>query len=263
MTCALIYHDVVPAGERRHFGFPSATAGRYKLTPDDFDAHLNAIASTGLSVGLIGSNPSVSLTFDDGGASALEAATLLEQRGWNGHFFITTSHVGTRGFLDLDGIRELVARGHDVGSHSHTHPTYMGALTRTEIAREWRQSREILGDIIGSAPTSAAVPGGFLSSDVIEEAARAGYELLMTSTPTVKRKYLGAMLVHGRFTVWATTSPRRIGAYARAEPWARLTMRLGWEAKSASKRLSPDAYEAFRRLVPGVAAARGSSENRS
>ena len=263
MTCALVYHDVAPAGEQPHCGFPGVVAGRYKLTPSGFEAHLSAIASTGLSVGLLGSSPSVSLTFDDGGASALSAAALLEQRGWFGHFFITTSRVGTRGFLDADGIRELVARGHEIGSHSHTHPTYMGALTRIEIAREWRQSREALGDIIGTAPRSAAVPGGFLSRDVIEEAARAGYELLMTSTPTVRRKYLGAMLVHGRYTIWATTSPRRVAAYARAAAWARLTMRLAWEAKSASKRLSPGAYEALRRVGPGAGTRPGASENRS
>ena len=274
MTCVLIYHDVAPAGEQQNCGFPGSVAARYKLTPGDFDAHLSAIASTGLRVGLIESNPSVALTFDDGGRSALTVASSLERRGWVGHFFITTGRVGAPGFLNADGIRELVARGHDVGSHSHTHPGYMGRLARSEIAREWRQSRDSLGEIIGALPRSAAVPGGFLSRAVIEEAAGAGYRLLMTSTPSIRREHFGPMLVQGRYTVWANTSARRVAGYARKRPFARVTMRVGWEAKSASKRLSPDGYEALRRAMLGArssggpdsrrgADARGSSEKRS
>lgn len=260
MTCALIYHDVTPVGQESHYGFPGVVADRYKMTIPDFEKHMSAIASAGVSVGLVGSNPAVSLTFDDGGASALAAAAALERRGWTAHFFITTSRVGTPGFLDADGVRELGARGHDVGSHSQSHPTYMGTLSREEIAREWRQSREVLREITGAPPRSAAVPGGFVARSVIEEAADAGYELLMTSTPTVRREYFGHMMVHGRYTIWARTSARRVGGYVRAEPWARLSMRLGWEAKSASKRLSPDRYEALRRLALGARSERGSDE---
>ena len=247
MTCVLIYHDVAPARERDRFGFPGAVAGRYKLTPADFDAHLHALADAGASVGLIQSNPSVALTFDDGGASALEIADALERRGWVGHFFLTTTRIGTPGFLDPDGVRELFARGHEVGSHSHTHPGYMGRLSRAELAREWRQSRDALGEITGAPPRSAAVPGGFLSATLIDEAAGAGYEVLMTSTPTVRRERVGAMLVQGRYTIWASTPARRVAAYASGQPWARAMAWAGWQAKSAAKRVSPEVYEALRR----------------
>ena len=74
--------------------------------------------------------PRVALTFDDGGASALDIAGMLERRGWRGHFFVTTSRIGEPGFVGPDAVRELAERGHDVGSHSHTHPTYMGNLDR-------------------------------------------------------------------------------------------------------------------------------------
>lgn len=247
MTCALIYHDVAPARDRDRVGFPGAVAGRYKLTPADFDAHLHALADAGASVGLIGSNPSVALTFDDGGASALEIAAALERRGWVGHFFLTTTRIGTPGFLDPDGVRELVARGHEIGSHSHTHPGYMGRLSRAELAREWRQSRDALGEITGAPPRSAAVPGGSLSATLIEEAAGAGYDVLMTSTPTVRLERVGAMLVHGRYTIWASTPARRAAAYASGQPWARATAWAGWQAKSAAKRVSPEVYETLRR----------------
>lgn len=247
MTRALIYHDVAANAEREAYGFPGARAARYKLDPLDFRAHLDAIAATGVSVGLLATEPSVALTFDDGGASALDIATSLEERGWVGHFFVTTGRIGTRGFVDAEQIRSLAARGHDVGSHSHSHPTYMGTLSAGALAEEWRRSREVLGEILGRAPCSAAVPGGFVSPLVIAEAANAGYELLLTSEPTRRRHVHAGMVVRGRYTVWATTSPRRAAAYARGRPWAAVTMWLAWRAKSAPKRYSPTGYEAVRR----------------
>jgi hypothetical protein len=54
MTVALIYHDVVAASRQDECGFPGPVAGRYKLEPERFEAHLDAIAATGVTVGLIG-----------------------------------------------------------------------------------------------------------------------------------------------------------------------------------------------------------------
>lgn len=246
MTLALIYHDLAPPGQDDRYGFPGAGAARYKLTPMQFDAHLDAIAAARVTVGLVFDRPDVVLTFDDGGASALLAAEALERRGWRGHYFITTGRIGTSGFLGIDEIRDLVGRGHSVGSHSHSHPTYMGALTRREIEREWKQSRLTLGEIIGDPPSTAAVPGGFVSRDVVGEAARAGYTLLMTSKPSGRPCFSGNMLIHGRYTIWRSTTTARVAAYARGDRAARLSLRLAWEAKNAPKRVSPRAYELAR-----------------
>ncbi len=249
MTNVLIYHDVTAVAERNHYGFAGAAAARYKLTPDSFEAHLDAIASTGVSVGLAPENPRAALTFDDGGSSALDAARMLEAHGWRGHFFITTGRIGTRGFLSAAQILELAASGHEVGSHSQTHPTYMAALPRAEIAQEWRTSREVLGELLGAPPKTAAVPGGFVSKAVIEEASNAGYELLMTSKPTATPATHGNLVVHGRYSIWATTSARRAAAYARGDLIARSTLWLAWCGKTVPKRISPRVYEAVRQAV--------------
>jgi peptidoglycan/xylan/chitin deacetylase (PgdA/CDA1 family) len=243
MTSALIYHDIAPRGAEDLYGFPGAAAARYKLDPSNFAAHLDAIDRTAVVVGLIGDGAGAALTFDDGGASALQIADALEERGWRGHFFITTGRTGTSGFLDRDGVRELARRGHEVGSHSHSHPTYMGALSRDQLRDEWRQSRDSLGEILGTAPATAAVPGGFVSSAVIEEAASAGYSLLMTSRPSARPQSHGGMQVHGRYMIWGGTTSRRASAYARGEPLACSALWLAWQAKNAPKRLSPRAYE--------------------
>ncbi|HEY6399439.1 MAG TPA: hypothetical protein VIX82_18495, partial [Solirubrobacteraceae bacterium] len=93
MTFALIYHDVARADELDRTGFPGLLAARYKLDVAAFEAHLDAIETTGVSVGSVHSGARAALTFDDGGASALLTAQMLERRGWRGQFFVTTERV--------------------------------------------------------------------------------------------------------------------------------------------------------------------------
>jgi len=247
LTFALIYHDIAAPAERDSVGFPGPVAGRYKLAPDHFEAHLDALPDVSLwEPGRDGGG--AALTFDDGGASALHAAEALERRGWRGHFFITTGRLGTKGFLDAGGVRELAARGHAVGGHSHTHPTYMGKLSRSEQLDEWRRSRDALADLMGEAPAGASVPGGFFTPSVAETAAEAGYEWLMTSEPESKVRLEWGIPVIGRYTIWATTPASRAAAYARGDRLPRARLWLEWNAKQRAKRLSPRAFEAARRL---------------
>jgi peptidoglycan/xylan/chitin deacetylase (PgdA/CDA1 family) len=253
VTAALIYHDVVPAGDPDGSGFPGRLAGRYKHTPDVFERHLDAVEATGRRVGLAGDGAQVAFTFDDGGASAPEIAARLERRGWRGHFFVTTSRIGTPGFAGEDELRALAAAGHDVGSHSHTHPGYMGRLPAGEIRREWEASRERLAEVLGRAPATAALPGGYLSPAVVEEAERAGYALLMTSQPSARVRHSGRLTVYGRYTIWSDTPPATAAAYARGARRARARLWTEWQLKSAAKRLSPAAYDRLRRLRAGGA----------
>jgi peptidoglycan/xylan/chitin deacetylase (PgdA/CDA1 family) len=252
MTYALIYHDVVDAARREQIGFPGPLAARYKLTPEHFAGHLDRIAADGTAVGTVGpaagDRPRAAQTFDDGGASALDAAAALEQRGWRGHFFVTSGRIGTPGFLTADEVRDLAARGHVIGSHSHTHPTYMGKLGRDRIADEWRRSADALGELLGEAPWSASVPGGYLTGPVIETAAAAGYGLLMTSEPTARTSERDGMTVMGRYTIWSTTPAGQAAGYARGAVVPRARLWLEWNAKRVPKRLSPRLYQALRRL---------------
>ena len=122
----LMYHDIATREQRESVGFAGALAARYKLAPSAFEAHLDALAATGLEVRTLdggGAPPPVAVTFDDGGASAPLAAEALERRGWRGQFFVTSSRIGTPGFLAGEQLRELDRRGHLIGSHSHSHPT--------------------------------------------------------------------------------------------------------------------------------------------
>src|SRR5436305_12267271 len=166
----LMYHDIATRDQRDAVGFPGALAAGYKLDPAAFERHLDALAATGLRVGTLdddGQPPQVLLSFDDGGSSALRSAEALERRGWRGYFFITTGRLATPGFLAADELRDLAQRGHVIGAHSHTHPTYMGRLAREDLDREWSMSRDVLAEVLGRPPWCASVPGGYLSSAVI------------------------------------------------------------------------------------------------
>jgi peptidoglycan/xylan/chitin deacetylase (PgdA/CDA1 family) len=253
----LMYHDIAPRGERERVGFPGPLAARYKLEPETFESHLDALARTGLRVAELcavdddsSPAPQVLISFDDGGRSALLAASSLERRGWRGSFFITTGRIGTPGFLAAAEVCELQARGHVVGGHSHTHPTYMGKLSREQLDLEWARSREVLAETLGSPPRSASVPGGYLSRDVIAAAAAAGYELLFTSEPTARVQQL-ELTVRGRYTIRSTTPARIAAAYARGRRVACGRVWLEWNAKKLVKHVSPASYQALRRVRAG------------
>jgi peptidoglycan/xylan/chitin deacetylase (PgdA/CDA1 family) len=206
VTFGLTYHDVAPALARKASVSPGRRRRGTSFRPEDFDRHLESIAQSGAGIGLLSDAarlrlPDVALTFDDGGASAQAVATSLERYGWKGHFFVTTSKIGAPGFLTPEALLELASAGHVIGSHCHTHPTYMGVLDRTSIDSEWNESRVRLGEILGDAPDIASVPGGFVTPKVIESAARAGYRILLTSEPRFPRRHAGALLVLGRYSI--------------------------------------------------------------
>ena len=91
-------------------------------------------------------------------ASSLEAARLLEQHGWRGHFFIATDYIGRPGFLTESQLAELARRGHCIGGHGVSHPARMSACSTRELDHEWQTSARILGEIVGHPVTTASVP---------------------------------------------------------------------------------------------------------
>ena len=237
---ALMYHDVVESGAEDASGFPGRDAALYKVSPDTFDEHLRAI---------IVSVPSPTITFDDGGASAMRAANALEKYALRGYFFITANYIGTPGFVDADDLRELCRRGHIVGSHSCTHPLRMGHCTWQRLLDEWQRSRDIISTIVGRTISTASVPGGDFAPKVAEAAARAGFKFLFTSEPSAETYHAFGMTVRGRFTVQRWTTASTAAALARGEwlPCARQA--FVWNAKKLSKRLGGEQYLRVRRLL--------------
>jgi len=257
----LMYHDVLSATHS-----PSGRSGsgpdRYKLSWSLFLEHLEriegAVAAAPIAVEHFGeATPpqSWALTFDDGGASALEVGEELARRGWRAYFFVTTGLVGTGGFVDAEAIRAVRGLGHVVGSHSVTHPDRMAALSASELDREWRGSVEALSDILGEEVRSASVPGGHYRRPVALAAARAGIATLFTSEPVRTARRVGSCLVLGRYSIRADTSAE-VAAHVAAGhdgPWLR--QYVAWNLKKPAKMLAAEPYDVIRRTVLARSAA--------
>ena len=242
-----MYHEVTD--DPTSSGFQRENALPYKHTRAAFAAHLKHIAAaaaapariTDIDMRVPGRH--VLLTFDDGGASARYIADELERRDWIGHFFIITSRIGTAGFLDATAIRDLQARGHFIGSHSHTHPILFGQNPYATVLEEWRVSCDRLTQLLGAPCIAGAVPGGDISQHALEAASTAGLRYLFTSEPWLMPRRVGDCWILGRYGVKTSTSVSRIGELAQFRGWWRaLVMR---QAKGLVRTTLPGLYRLY------------------
>jgi peptidoglycan/xylan/chitin deacetylase (PgdA/CDA1 family) len=229
MPNILCYHDVIDPVAGAVSGFPGEQAATYKLTPAAFERHLDAFERRGLRVGLLGDNPELALTFDDGGASSPQIAAALERRGWRGHFFVVPELIGSPGFMTAGEIRDLHRRGHLIGSHSCSHPDAIERYGAAALAHEWGASRTRLSALLGEPVRIASVPGGEFSATLLLACARSGYALVLGGRPTRKSRSIGRLDVRGRLVVSARTSLRDVLAHATAD-------RVAWELLWAGRR---------------------------
>ncbi|HXM42401.1 MAG TPA: polysaccharide deacetylase family protein [Bryobacteraceae bacterium] len=251
------YHDIVDERQRPP-NDGSRHSGRYKLDRGHFRAHLDSIRRNvdHASVRVIdrarqwhGLMP-LYLTFDDGAASSYAiVAGELEERGWRGHFFVTTDWTGRPGFLDAQQIRELHARGHVIGSHSCSHPARMSKLSWAELLREWKGSCAILSHILQEPVLTASVADGYYSRKVGKAAAEAGIQVLFTSEPSARVSVVDGCLILGRYSIQSHTPADVSGAIAARNRWPRLRQAIVWQAKKPVKAIAGESYFAIRRLL--------------
>ena len=258
---ALLYHDIAPRDEWGTSGFHGGDAAVYKLERAAFDAHLAKLATIGRPPELVTNAPTDAwlLTFDDGGASAVtQTAPALEARDWRGHFFMTVGQLGTAGFLDPEGLRDLHRRGHVIGSHTVSHPLRMSSCSPAELRREWTDSVEALADVLHERPTVASVPGGAFARVVAETAAEAGICVLFTSEPTARTWQVGPVRCVGRFTLWNGMPAEAAYAFATGRGLWPIRQRLAWNAKKIAKAtLGPTYLKVRKRVLDRRAAPEG------
>jgi peptidoglycan/xylan/chitin deacetylase (PgdA/CDA1 family) len=232
-----LYHDVADTPAESGFQRPSALP--YKQTRKNFVSHLEGIANSGFSprsvpeVDFRKAEKQVLITFDDGGRGALQAAEELNRRGWKGHFFITTSLIGTRTFLDARAIGYLRSCGHVIGSHSHTHPDIFKGISFEQMIREWRTSCDLLSNLLGSPCLAASVPGGDVSRRVFQSAHEAGLKFLFTSAPVLTPRRQGDCWILGRVCPRTDAPLAEIQKLAEFNGWSGMLLR--YQAKTMLK----------------------------
>jgi len=241
------YHEV--SDDPATTGFQRPGAIPYTLSCATWERHLAALAAVGRAPVLITTiDPAAPgdhlvLTFDDGGRSARHVGDTLAARGWPGHFFIVTSLLGSRTFLDPADLRALRAQGHEVGTHSDTHPGIFRELPAARMVEEWRVSADRLAQLLGEPCRSASVPGGDVSPAVFRSADEAGLGFLFTSEPWITARRHGNCWLLGRYVAKRATPPGRVAQLARFRGWGRalLVRRL----KNAARVAAPGLYRSL------------------
>jgi len=80
--------------------------------------------------------------------------------------------------------RELAERGHEIASHSKTHPL-LPQLDDETLMRELTASRDALADLLGGRPDGLCYPNGDHDARVVDAARDAGYTYACTTSPGV------------------------------------------------------------------------------
>lgn len=186
----LLYHHICPLHSR-----PLSPLGdegwSFVNTPEGLDNHIrflknnrykfislreyvSCITSTGRAP-----DKCIVLTFDDGWIdNYIHAAPVLLSNSVSACFFVDTDHlskpVWSHAKMQATHLRELVAMGMEVGSHTQTHANL--AKLRTEnVVNELLKSREDLEKILPTDINFLAYPGGAFNKQVADMAREIGY----------------------------------------------------------------------------------------
>ncbi len=131
------------------------------LTTDDYS--LKAYSSVGFSQAL------VSLTFDDGIDTIYKnGIPLLKKYSLASTQYIITSDIGKTGFVTQANIKAMQTAGHEIGSHTVTHPDLV-KLTASQLSQEVANSKTTLQQLFGGTVTDFAAPYGSYNSPVTTE----------------------------------------------------------------------------------------------
>jgi peptidoglycan/xylan/chitin deacetylase (PgdA/CDA1 family) len=187
---------------------------------------------------------SLVVTFDDGYASTLRAAPILEEHGYPGTVFVVTRFAESGEPLEWAGLEhgmaraaaeefqslswsqleELTAGGWEVGSHTSTHPL-LTQVADERLQDELVESRAVIERRLGRC-SAIAYPYGQADARVADAASRAGYTVgcMLTYVHFVdeplRRQRVEMRAGEGRIRLMIKVS--RLGRAARRSPPARL-----------------------------------------
>lgn len=116
-------------------------------------------------------------SWDDGHELDLKVADLLVKYKLPGIFFIPT----TRCQMDSADIKGLVARGFEIGGHTHSHPADMKLLPREEQCEEILRNKLFLEDITGKPVEWFAYPRGKYGIETIDVVKSLGFKYARTT----------------------------------------------------------------------------------
>ncbi|HWP64748.1 MAG TPA: polysaccharide deacetylase family protein [Candidatus Limnocylindria bacterium] len=243
------FHDLVPADR-----LDAVPRGHrpYAVDPRDFRAYLVALQRAGKRVVPVEQLPSemgggaVSLTFDDGWESDYtEAFRVLRELKMRATFFVVPTLVETPGHLTWAQLREMLAAGMEIGSHSLTHP-FMHDLDAAGLRYEFGESKRLIEDRLRQPVRSASLPRGWEPPEFETVLCELGYRVFCTSR--VGWWYPGGRpLAMPRVIVRRGLTVDEFAAIADAHPRSLWRLQLVEQLKGIAKRwLGPRGWNRLR-----------------
>jgi peptidoglycan/xylan/chitin deacetylase (PgdA/CDA1 family) len=118
-------------------------------------------------------------------------------------------------------IANLSRSGHEIASHSYSHPYNLVRLPRAEMTGEIDQAHAVLSEVCGRAPVGFRAPGYEISGPLIDHLCQRGYRYDSSTFPAVpyylaKAAVMAAIRATGRASGSILGSPRVLLAPRRA-----------------------------------------------
>jgi len=131
----------------------------------------------------------LSISFDAawGRANTEGILDILDQYDAKTTFFL----VGFWAEKHPDLVAEIVARGHEIGNHSATHP-HMNSLSEGQIREELRRCSDLVAAITGTPTTLFRPPYGEYNDQVVVTSREMGYECVQWNIDSLDWKNISA-----------------------------------------------------------------------
>lgn len=130
----------------------------------------------------------LAISFDAswGGSQTLEILDILDRHEVKTTFFLVG--IWVEKYPDL--VKEIVARGHEIGNHSATHP-YMTKISTEKMQEELSIMSAQVENLTGVRPTLFRPPYGDYNDLVVRTCRQAGYEVVQWSVDSLDWKNKG------------------------------------------------------------------------
>ena len=159
----------------------------------------------------------VMITFDDANEDNYTTAfPIMKKYGFTGILYLPYDYIGAPGYLTVDQIKEMIAAGWEIGSHSLSHPLNFMILSPAELRAEVVDSRKRLEALLGVPIQTFAYPFGDVSSSAVDYVHFAGYIAAMDAKGFTADQGLGNLFALQREEIRAEEDAK---TFTRFLPW--------------------------------------------
>jgi peptidoglycan/xylan/chitin deacetylase (PgdA/CDA1 family) len=124
---------------------------------------------------------SICLTFDDGWlGNYLYAYPILMKHGFKATFFVATELIGKPLYMTWEYLKEMVANGMSIQSHTATHKP-LGGMDEKEILFELLESKKAIEEKLGTGVNHLSLPHGSQNEILWPLVKEIGYKTICTS----------------------------------------------------------------------------------